>query len=727
MKKSCEGTWELRNRLSANARAKAAFAALLALPALVFAANAAEPGISLIEEDWSKGWSAWTVSNRDDIVTLSAAGGVLRAENRNAADDKRLSFFTIRSELVKVEPGADFAAIMESRGNIFYPSPVTTYRANDNQIRGFVPATAVLWYKADRTPLLAMDISGVMLPTGSSFWFSQMWEDAFSRVHHFGKVPEGAAYAALQIGGQYPAFKPGKWLELRRLALRVRDGACGDWDFGDVRPPEFERVSPSPDPDPKTPFVFRVMDESPIAKMTCRLDGQPLDFAKLRRRPVPGGTEYTYVPETPWANESLHRMAVEATDTAGNMARETLAYYCGPRPKVPTARIRDDGVILLDGKPFFPIGTSGTRPGPADGYNADRMCADLAANGFNFVMCTYSYRPDGRVYYDGGIDVKGYRELKELEEYLAAARRHGLYIRAETASFDYGTEKRIEEIVASARFYRNRPEFLFHSLSDDTASHVSVADLKNEYNVCRAVDDARLTISPDDNNYEGRYAPYTKASDIFAQEIYPFRNPVHEADGHAQAILSCSYAYDALRRTGAKNRSIWAILQAFCGSRLWKKYPSREIIRAQVFLSIIHGSRGIYFFVYWADGLECIGSNRKNAEDVYSITRDVASISEDLTSRDAKEKPSVEIFEGQAKDPGGYTSVSCLVKEGAPGKGRLLLTASSLVYGSVKARIKVDAKGMETLFENGRKPDFRDGVLTESYAPGEVHVYRLVD
>ena len=706
--------------------AKATFAALLALPALVLAAHAAEPGIPLIEEDWSKGWSAWTVSNRDDIVTLSAAGGVLRAENRNAADDKRLSYFTMRSGLVKVEPGADFVAIMESRGNLSHLMPVSTYRANDNQIRSFLPSTAVLWYKADRTPLLAMDICGVMLPTWSPFGFKEM-RDEFACTRHFGKVPEGAAYAALQVGGQYPAFKPGKWLELRRLALRMRDGASGDWDFGDIKSPEFERVSPSPDPNPMAPFVFRVMDESPIAKMTCKLDGRPLDVSKLGRRQVPGGTEFTYVPETPWATESLHRIAVEATDAAGNAARETLAIYCGPKAKGSTVKVRDDGVILLNGKPFFPIGTSGTRPCALDGHNVDKMCAILASNGFNFAMCNYSYRPDGRVYYDGAGDGKGYRDIKELEAYHAAARRHGIYLRVETASRDYGTEKRVEEIVAAARFYRDRPEFLFHSLSDDTASHVLADDLKNDYNVCRAVDDTKLTMSPDDNNYEGRYEPYAKASDIFAQEIYPFRNAEPEPDGHAQVILSCALAHKALEKTGAKNRSIWAILQAFGGAGLWKKFPPREIVRAQVFQSIIHGSRGIYFYVYWTKGYECIGSSPERAEDVFSVTRDVAAISEDLVSRDAKFKPEVEVFEGKAKDPGGYTSVSCLVKEGAPGKGRLLLTASSLVYGSVKARIKVDAKGMETLFEDGRKPDFRDGVLTESYGPGEVHVYRLVD
>ena len=89
-------------------------------------------------------------------------------------------------------------------------------------------------------------------------------------------------------------------------------------------------------------------------------------------------------------------------------------------------------------------------------------------------------------------------------------------------------------------------------------------------------------------------------------------------------------------------------------------------------------------------------------------------------------QPKVEIVSGAAKDPGGFTSVSCLLKDGADGKGPLLLAASSLVYGDpVTVRIPLKAAKVETVFENGRRVDFKSGVLTDTFAPGEVHVYRL--
>lgn len=686
-----------------------------------------EPGRFLLDEKWTDGWMRnWTVSNLNEIVTLNAKDGVLRLENTGAPKEKGASFLTIRSQLVRVEPGAEFVAIMESRGNLDMLMPVTTYRARENQLRAFVPATAVLWYGADRKPLLALDACGALLPMGSSFGFKAMG-DSFSRKLHFGVVPRGAAYAALQVGGKYPSFSPGKWLELRRLALKVRDGA--DWDFGDIRPPAFARVSPSPDPHAKAPFVFTVTDESPVVRLSLKLDGAPLDPAKLSRREIAGGTEYAYVPDTPWAAESLHRLAVEATDAAGNVGKETLAHYCGPVLKGAAVRVRDDGMMLIGGKPFFPVGTSGARLAPPNGNDPDRLFAEFASNGLNCVCCTYAYRAGRRAYYDGGKGRQGPCPIGEMERYLDAARRHGVYLRLEPASRDYGTEKRVGEFVEALRYYRDHPEVVCYILADDTGSHVKPDVLRDDYNVVRAIDNLRLTSQADANDYEGRYEPYAKATDVFVQEIYPFRNAEHEPAGLSQVLKDCGFAFDGLKKSGAKGRSIWSIPQAFAGWGLWKKYPSRELVRAQTYLAIIAGCRGISYYTYWSwsPGADGWGHDPKHTEELYSVTRELAALSADLASRDAKAQPTVGIVGGETRDPGGFPSVSCLLKEGAEGKGPLLLAANSIVYGGpVTAKIRLDAGLVESVFENGRAVEFGGGVLTDTFKPGEVHVYRIV-
>ena len=501
-------------------------------------------------------------------------------------------------------------------------------------------------------------------------------------------------------------------------------------------PPEVERTSASPDPDPDAPFVFQVRDGSAIVRLEVSLDGRPLDVAKLLKREVEDGAEYAYRPEKPWADESIHLLDVVATDEAGNVTRETLAHFCGEPPKGPVYKIRDDGMVLKDGTPIFPIGTYGARLVPENNYDADGMFAEFASNGMNIAGSPYVYRVGDKCLYDNARkDI--FWEKAEFQLYHLSARRHGISLWFWPTTYFFpesGDPGRHEgrndaqECADSLRYFRDCPEVMVSYLGDDTASHATPSDVHRRNNIIHAIDPNRLTMQADANDYEGRYQPFAKATDVFAAEIYPFRNPEHEPNGLSQVIKDCAFAFDGLRKAGAKNRSVWTIPQAFSGDGLWHKYPSRQLLRAQTFLAVIHGCRGVIYYNYWAGPAELSwGKTAERRADLYSITRDLAAIANDLSSRDAARQPTVEIVEGPKTDPGQYVSVSCLLKEGEKGKGRLLLAASSLVYGSVKAKIRIDAEKLETLFENGRTPEFRDGVLTDSFGPGEVHVYRARD
>ena len=390
--------------------------------------------------------------------------------------------------------------------------------------------------------------------------------------------------------------------------------------------------------------------------------------------------------------------------------------------------VRDDGVMLRDGRPFFPLGTFGARLTPQNGKDPDRLFSEFASNGFNCVFCPYSFREGEKCYYDSG-DYKGPWSKDEMERYQAAARRHGVGLWVDPAPHsDYGSAQRMKEIVDSVRYYRDRPEVLLYAIADDTASHVTPDVLRNIHNVCHAIDDRRLTMQPDANDYEGRYEPYARSTDVFAQEIYPFRNAEHEPAGLSQVIKDCNFAFDGLKKSGMRDRSIWTIPQAFAGWGLWKKYPSRELVRAQTYLGIIHGCRGVEYYTYWSwsPGADGFAHNPKHTEELYSVTRELATIVDDLTSRDAKAQPTVEIVTGAAKDPDGFPSATCLLKDGADGKGPLLLAASSLVYGEpVTVKFRLGASKAETVFENGRAVEVKGGVLTDTFGPGEVHVYRL--
>ena len=669
-----------------------------------------EPGKALLSETWQGDGSAWEIVNHQNILDMGVTnlGSCAAMRVANGKEDKksRDTLFYFRSPIFAVKPGSDFAVITEARGTVSMVSSVNPIKKDGKRTK--VPATALLWFDAEKKPVLAQDPLGFMLPSGHEFGFKSQGAD-WARSVNLGKVPPGVAFARVQIGGDAPDVAFGGWLEVRRVTVLERDG--DDWDFGDLDAPRFERLSASPDPDPNAAIRFRVSDASELdmSRFRCALDGADVT-ARVTRE---GKDVFVLKPEAPWAKDSLHLLKVEAADVLGNAGWEQLAFYCGERAKGTVKSVRDDGMLLVDGKPVFLIGSSSFRVCPPNNYDIDFAAAEAVSNGFNFGAASAQYRKD---------DAK---RSKALDELLDAADRHGLLLQVELADRSYGTERRVRQMQDSLEHLRNRSCILFWDLADDTGSHCTPVGVRNDHNICRAIDDLHLTEQPDICSYPGRYLPFAAATDVFRLELYPFRAAEPEPHGLAQLVRDIRYAQADLVRSGAKNRSIVAIPQAFSGWGLWKRFPTREEIRAQSYLSAIHGCRGVTYYSYWSftKGANPFMATPEQKERTFSVTREMASIHDDLASRDAKDQPSVTFLEGPKEDLCGNPSVTCLLKEGADGKGRMLLAANARNDKAVKVRIGVKGR-VETLFEGGRAVDASDG-LVDTFAPEAVHVYRL--
>ncbi len=635
----------------------------------------------------------------------------------------------LSSPLFAVKPGQGVAVAVEAFGNVNMKASVTRFRAKENQLRSFLPATAVRWYDSERRPLLAQDPTGAMLPIGASFGFKTLGS-GFERTLFTTEAPAKASFARVQLGGEYPAIVGDKWLEYKRVAVMLRPGPDSNWDFGDLRAPRMERVSPSPSPDRLTPFVFTVKDESEIKSVRMTLDGRELSPAECTRRAIESGFEYTYRPTTPWAPDSLHRLRVEATDASGNVDAETLAYYCGePMPGTQWS-IRDDGMYLKDGVPFFPIGTSGARLGPANGYDCDRLMRQLAENGFNNVQCMYSYRPGGKAYYDGGKGHQGECPLSELEAYLAAAKKYGVSLYVEPARRNYGTEERVRDFVEVLKFFRAHDVVSTWELADDMASHVTENLVRDDANIVRAIDTKHIVGCSDAVDYHGRFLPYAPSFDMINAQMYPFRNAEPEPEGLSKFNSICDILRTDIRKVGART-TLNSVVQAFSGWGLWKTFPTPELIRAQTYLAIINGCRGVTYYTYYTHTPNGITftSTPERMESVFRVTRELKALTPDLVSRDAKLQPAVKVVKGPAADPCGFVPVSCLLKESG-----LLLAASSMVKGDCEVEIQLpnefrqaESLKVERLFVAGGavEIDARRGVLRDRFPAQAVHVYRI--
>lgn len=667
-----------------------------------------EPGKVVAETDFARGLGSWKVTNYKDILTIVTTnrgdGAELVIRNGRIGDKKaRDTLFYVASEPFAVQPGSEFAVVIEARGDVSMLGPITK-----NGI-----ATAVKWFGADRKPVLVQDALGKMVPSAHEFGFPSVGSGWVKSVIR-GTVPDAAAFAQVQVGGDGPDIAPGFQLELKRITFRVRE-PNGCWDFGDLEPPTFKLLTESPNPDRDAVIRFKVEDESELdpAKFSCTIDGADVKAALVRE----GDGVFTFKSGKPWENDSLHLIALDATDACGNRGTETLAFFCGRRIEKGLVTLRDDGMTLVDGKPFFPIAPFSFRKCPPNGYDLDKGLKELKAGGVNTV---HSY-----LMYQFGEDQKKpmHREYLDL---VRACERNGMKLIVEAGGRDYRNPKRPEFLREVLLHGRDYSCLLAWGIGDDTASHRRADDLRDDDNICKAIDNARLTTQADITTYPGRYKSFVHSTDTVMTEIYPYRAAEPEPHGLSDVVRYMKYAFADKKAAGDPVKGIWPLVQAFSGWSLWNRFPTREEIRAQSYLGIIHGGRAITYYTYWSfsKGANGAAHTPEQLKTFLSVTKELAAIQDDLASRDAKDQPKVSFVNGPEKNIGGNASVSCLLKEGADGKGRLLLAANSVTDRSVKVKF-VGVKGeVETLFENGRTVDAANG-LVDTFAPGEVHVYRL--
>ena len=679
-----------------------------------------EPGRKAFELTFEKGQQSvmplkFTNSNKmlETVVTNVDGESVFRISTKPMDKEKVDTWFWWRlNGKAPVKGGKEIAVVVEARGDVSMK-----YCGGK---RG--PQTAVFWHGADGKNITAQDEKGRDVPIFENFGYESLGKGWVRSIARF-TVPEEASFVSLQIGCDWPDIPPGKHIEFRRIAVREREDG-GSWYFGDIgdeQPPTYKRISPSPVPDPMAEVVFRVDDKSALdmKRFSCKMDDVDVT-ARLAR----SGNVFTYRPEKPWEKDSLHLFKVTAADIHGNVSSETLAFFCGEPFRKGICTLRDDGMALVDGKPFFPIAPFSYQKCPMnDNGDFVKGFRDMQAQGFNAIQTyrCYHYEDQRKGKYN-----KDYHEqfLKMVE----ASDITGMKIICEVAGRDYANPLRPQRLREIVLFSRNHPNLFVWVLGDDTASFRQPQDVQNDQNIIKAMDNANFTGSADTSTYVGRYRWFVHCTDVMMDEIYPFRAEVPEPYGLAMVKQDMKNAYVDKAAVGDPPKGIWALVQTFSEVPLWKRFPTRAEIRGQAYIAIIHGSKGMTFFNYYSysRNTNAAGCKPNQLEDLYSVSRELGSIQDDLASRDAKAQPKVTMLAGAKKDPCRFDTVTCLLKEGAPGKTPLLLAASSRTDQTTPVEISLPGPftKAEVLFE-GRTVAVANGVLADSFGPGEVHVYRL--
>ena len=539
------------------------------------------------------------------------------------------TYWALTTPLFPVRSGKTFAVKVRTKSDI---SLLTTR-----------PVTAVLWHAKDGKELLAQDALGQDSPVATPMPVRTS-SAAFRDSAFAGVVPEGAEFARIRMCSDAPNLNKGQIVAVSRIEYIEREDGV-PWDYDDLTPPKVERITPSPNPDFSAAVSFKVSDPSGIAKIAVSLDG-----TDVTERVVFEGGVATYAPPAPWAEDSIHEFEFSVEDKRGNDGCVSQ-FICFTKGKIAHEKVtvRDDGMILCDGKPFFPIGIASVNALPFNGNDMDRAVRELKEAGCN-MLSNY-----GRMFYD---------KERAAERLVAACDREGIKVKLEPAPRKVPKAMRDGLVRKTVFAGRSHPSVISWTIGDDTSAHRTPEELARDYNVIHAVDPDVIADHADASSVNGPLASFAPWTDMFLCELYPMRKETAQPDEMAQLQKHIGIAYDDLRKGGAKAPCVVAIIQSFSGWGAWKRYPAAEEIRAMTFLALACRARGIRYYTYASskNGNGVTSSPERFAEFT-RITREVSALSPQLVTRDATVQPTVTITDGPQKAAFGFCSVTALLKE----------------------------------------------------------------
>ncbi len=371
---------------------------------------------------------------------------------------------------------------------------------------------------------------------------------------------------------------------------------------------------------------------------------------------------------------------------------------------VPQVTTRPDGVTLVDGKPFFPIGIFGMRACDFNGNDFDTMLRQLKGIGFNM----------------GGS--YAHRHSRELQE---AAERNDFKLFVEV--------KRLDET-----FWRDSAckAILAWYLADDTTFNTTPSELYARDCAIREVDTRRITSHADAHvgvaGPGSSYSAYAKSSDNYQPEIYPiFRDTPEEASNCvAEVILEMrGILADNRRFAEGRAKSVWPILQYFEGWR-WKRFPTEEELCATSFAALTEGARGIAWYTYaprtWWEKGKCwncgITSSPERWETMKGVSSWIAELAPVLVEPTPRQPPAPVILSGPASAAYGMPTITFRLQE----KGSVkYLLAVNATRAPVKAEFALGLDGVAKVQRQDREVPVANGRLVDDFAPFGVHVYEI--
>ncbi|MCJ7594326.1 MAG: alpha-glucosidase C-terminal domain-containing protein, partial [Desulfobacterales bacterium] len=164
-----------------------------------------------------------------------------------------------------------------------------------------------------------------------------------------------------------------------------------------------------------------------------------------------------------------------------------------------------------------------------------------------------------------------------------------------------------------------------------------------------------------------------------------------------------------------------SVIQAFGGERYadvgWPRLPTWQEMDCLAFLSVVHGSRGVFFYTY---GI--MGQTEEGREKLGRVVGRLNRIYPWLIEENLDQPVKVEMMSSNRVDPKGRATVHCCLKK----KGNeMLLIAVNTIGTSVEALLGVEDKRGEVVREVFSGEDYVvvDGRIRVKFGPYETKAF----
>ncbi len=205
------------------------------------------------------------------------------------------------------------------------------------------------------------------------------------------------------------------------------------------------------------------------------------------------------------------------------------------------------------------------------------------------------------------------------------------------------------------------------------------------------------------------------ATDVMGVDPYPIYNvPLGTLSPFQQVTDWVEQAQASVERS----RPVWAVIQYFqFGSK--GHFPTYDELRTMSYMAIVAGAKGLFYWSYGAKGLSWVTNPALKAEywqRLVRVTREIKALEPALLSPDA---PEILI----SHSPTG--TIRVLAKRA--GDTRYLIAVNNTPQNGVKAAFTLTAAGSVDVIEEGRTLPVSGTTFSDTFAPYQVHVYRITD